>query len=308
MSWATTVAPAIQLGFEPIMCEADSETFGLELNHLDELLTKHQPGAVIMVHVLGCPNRMDEVMRLKAKHGFLLMEDCCASHGSLFDGQKVGTFGELSTFSFYYGHHMSTIEGGVVCTSDEEIQDILLQIRSHGWAKDISPEKEAALAKKYKSLEFNRTFTFYQPGFNFRATDLNAKFGLLQMQRLDQMIAQRVENHRTYQSRITNAPGFACQQNPRSVPSSISFACLASSSEHRERVAQALRDNGIETRPLGGGNMSRQPFWYDRYGSTTFPFADRVHECSLQLPNHHLLGRDDIEFICDTVLSVAPSL
>lgn len=306
VSWATTVAPAIQLGFEPIMCEADSETFGLELNHLDELLTKHQPGAVIMVHVLGCPNRMDEIMRLKARHGFLLMEDCCASHGSLYDGQKVGTFGELSTFSFYYGHHMSTIEGGVVCTNDDDLQDILLQIRSHGWAKDISREKEAALAKKYNAIEFNRTFTFYQPGFNFRATDLNAKLGLLQMQRLDAMIERRVENHRAYQKRILNAPGFTCQRNERAVMSSISFAALASSEEHRARVAQALRDRQIETRPLGGGNMSRQPFWYDRYGSVDLPMADRVHRTSFQIPNHHLLSLADVQFVCDAVLAVSP--
>jgi CDP-6-deoxy-D-xylo-4-hexulose-3-dehydrase len=249
---------------------------------------------------------MDEIMRLKSRHGFLLMEDCCASHGSTFDGQKVGTFGELSTFSFYYGHHMSTIEGGVVCTNDPEIQDVLLMTRSHGWAKDVSPEKEAALAKKYNAIEFNRTFTFYYPGYNFRATDLSAKFGLLQIKRLPQMIERRVENHRAYQARLLNAPGFTCQRNSRGVMSSISFAAMASSEEHRARVAQALSNQQIETRPLGGGNMSRQPFWYDRYGATTFPFADRVHECCLQLPNHHLLSLSDVEFVCDTVLSVAP--
>lgn len=307
VSWATTVAPAIQLGFEPIMCEADPETLGLDLNHLSDLLVRHEPAAIIMVHVLGCPNKMEDIMSLKARHGFLLMEDCCASHGSLYDGQKVGTFGEISTFSFYYGHHMSTVEGGTVCTNDDELQDILLQIRSHGWAKDIVREKEAAMAKESGAIEFNRMFTFYQPGFNFRATDLNAKIGLLQLPRLDGMSERRVANHRTYQSCISGTPGFSCQTNPRAVMSSISFACLTSSSQHRERVAQALRGNGIETRPIGGGNMSRQPFWFKRFGSTSFPIADRIHECGMQLPNHHLLDQKDIEFICKTVTGVAPT-
>ena len=93
VSWATTVAPAIQLGFEPILCEADAETFGLDLDHLEKLLEEHQPAAVILVHVLGVPNDMHGVMSLKERFGFTLMEDCCAAHGSRFDGRKVGTFG-----------------------------------------------------------------------------------------------------------------------------------------------------------------------------------------------------------------------
>src|SRR5262245_62242854 len=112
VSWATTVAPAIQLGFEPIMCEADPETFALDAAYLERLCVEHDPAAVILVHVLGVPADMDALMRLKARYGFLLMEDCCAATGSRFDGRVVGTFGELSSFSFYFGHHLSTIEGG----------------------------------------------------------------------------------------------------------------------------------------------------------------------------------------------------
>jgi CDP-6-deoxy-D-xylo-4-hexulose-3-dehydrase len=306
VSWATTVAPAIQLGFEPIMCDADPQTFGLDLHQFEDLLRKHGPAAVILVHVLGCPNDMNAILDLKRRYDFILMEDCCAAHGSTFAGRKVGTFGELSSFSFFYGHHMSTIEGGMVCTDDEQFQDILLLIRNHGWPKDLAPEKEAQLARRYGAIEFNRTFTFYQPGFNVRSTDLNAKIGLMQMLRLDDMIARRVENHRTYQQRILDTPGFHCQQNRHAVISSISFACLASSVEHRARIAAALKENSVETRPLGGGNMSRQPFWSDRYGSMDMPMADRIHRTSFQLPNHHLLSVADVNTICDLVTSIRP--
>jgi CDP-6-deoxy-D-xylo-4-hexulose-3-dehydrase len=304
VSWATTVAPAIQLGFEPILCEADAATFGLDLDHLEKLLEEHHPAAVILVHVLGVPNDMQAVMSLKDRFDFTLMEDCCAAHGSRFDGQKVGTFGELSSFSFYYGHHMSTIEGGIVCTSDAGLNDTLLQLRSHGWAKDLSAEKEAELVAHYQPIDFNRTFTFYLPGFNVRSTDLNAKIGLMQMDRLDAMIERRIENHRVYQQRIGTAPGFACQSNERAAISSISFGALCSSVPHRARVAAALREAGIETRPLGGGNMSRQPFWRERYDTIPLPMADRIHQTSLQLPNHHLLSVSDVNHICDVVTGV----
>ena len=306
VSWATTVAPALQLGFEPLMCEADARTFGLDMAQLARLCAEHDPAAVIPVHVLGVPVDMDALMALKARHGFLLMEDCCAATGSRHGGRPVGTFGELSSFSFYFGHHLSTIEGGMVCTRDEELSDILLQIRSHGWPKDLAPDKEARKAQEHDVLEFNRRFTFYYPGFNVRSTDLNARLGLAQLRKADAVVARRIENHRAYQARFASAPGFTCQVNPRATISSISFVALAASLEHRERIGRALDAHRIETRPLGGGNMSRQPFWVERYGAQPFPVADAIHERSFMLPNHPGLGTDDVHRIADVVLGVAP--
>lgn len=304
ISWATTVMPAVQLGFEPVMCEADWATFGLDLNHLEELVKRHQPGAVIIVHVLGVPNEMDRLLALKDRYGFALMEDACAATGSRYDGRKVGTFGDLSAFSFYYGHHMSTIEGGMVCTNDAGLHDVVVQIRAHGWAKDLAPEREEAQARRSGVIEFNRPFTFYHPGFNLRSSDLNAKIGLSQLNRIDDVVRRRVENHKTYQGRFAGASGFHYQRCDRATISSISFAAVAASQDHRRRIAEALRDGNIETRPLGGGNMSRQPYWTDRYGSTVFPVADKIHLAAFQLPNHPLLTADDVNHICDAVLSV----
>ena len=305
VSWSTSVAPAIQLGFEPILCEADENTFGLDLNCLERLLKAHHPGAVLIVHTLGVPNDMEPLLALKDRYGFILMEDTCAAIGSRYDNQLVGTFGEISTFSFYFGHHLSTIEGGMICTNDERLHDILVQIRSHGWAKDLCPEKAENRASKNNVIGFNRPFTFYYPGYNLRSTDLNARIGLSQMKKIDYVVKRRIENHNIYQSRFQGATDFHCQRIDRAVICSIAFAALAQSQAHRERIAQVLRENQIETRPLGGGNMSRQPFWANRYESTAFPVADRIHETAFQLPNHPRLSSEDIHFICDTVLSVA---
>jgi CDP-6-deoxy-D-xylo-4-hexulose-3-dehydrase len=303
VSWPTTVSPAIQLGFEPIMCEADKDTFGININHLEALLRERDPSMVIVDHVLGVPTTIAPLLELKERFNFILVEDACTAVGSRYDEQLVGTFGDISTFSFYYGHQISTIEGGMVCTNDEELHDILLQIRGHGWAKDLSPEKEARKALDHQIIPFNRPFTFYYPGFNLRSTDLNARIGLSQLSKLDHVIKKRVDNHNIYQSRFLEADGFHCQSNSRATISSMAFSALASSHQHREKIARVLKNKGIETRPLGGGNMSRQPFWTNYYETTEFPVADRIHTTAFKLPNHPLLGPEDIHYICDQVLS-----
>jgi CDP-6-deoxy-D-xylo-4-hexulose-3-dehydrase len=299
IAWATTVAPAIQLGFEPIMCEADARTFGVDVNHLEDLCRRHEPGAVAIVHVLGVPVDLAGVQALRDRFGFMLIEDSCAAMGSRFDRRYVGTFGEMSTFSFYFGHHLSTIEGGMVCTNDEALRDLLLQLRSHGWPKNLSGEKEARLAQQHGVLSFNRRFAFYQPGFNVRSSDLNARLGLGQMRKVEHVVARRIENHAVYASRFKPAEHFQCPDNPRGTVCSISFAALASSLEHRDRVGAVLADHEIETRPIGGGNMGRQPFWTERYGTHAFAVADRIHERGFMLPNHPV---SDVNHICDIVL------
>lgn len=301
VSWATTVAPAIQFGMEPILCEADSETFGLDLNHLELILKKHHPAAVMPVHVLGVPNKMNQLSALQEKYGFSLLEDACAATGSAYQGKRVGTFGAISSFSFFFGHHISTIEGGMVSTSDKNLYDILLQLRSHGWAKDLEPEQQREKAENAGALEFNRPFTFYYPGFNVRSTDLNAFIGLGQMKKIDRVVSRRAENHRAYQSAFEKLSGFQFQKNTEAEISSIAFCALAPSLEDRDRIGACLRESGIETRPLGGGNMSRQPFWKKFYPEMDFPVADRIMQSCFQLPNHPALSSKDIAYIAHTV-------
>lgn len=192
----------------------------------------------------------------------------------------------------------------MVCTDDEELEDILLQIRAHGWQKNLDGKKEEIKARKHDILEFNRAMTFYYPGFNVRSTDLNARLGLSQLAKIERVVTRRVENHEIYESRFLDAEGFHCQTNPRATICSISFAALATSLEHRDRVVTRLREHGVETRPVGGGSMGRQPFWIERYGAQELLVADRIHERSFVLPNHPGLSTSDIVDICEVVLAV----
>ena len=191
VGWVTSIAPAIQFGFTPFMCEADPDTFGLDLNHLEDLLKRHQAQTVLLVQVLGVPHRMRELQTLKDRYGFYLLEDACAAIGAEYEGRKVGTFGDMASFSFYFGHQMSTIEGGMVSSSDQAFTNLLLMLRSHGWSKDVDPARHQELVQQYQVDDFHSPFVFYEPGFNLRSTDLNAFIGLDQLRKLDAMTSRR---------------------------------------------------------------------------------------------------------------------
>jgi CDP-6-deoxy-D-xylo-4-hexulose-3-dehydrase len=304
VGWVTTIAPAIQFGFEPIMCEADPDTFGLDLNHLESLLKQHNPSTVVLVQVLGVPHKMDAMMALKEKYGFILLEDACAAIGAAYRGKKVGTFGDMATFSFYFGHQMSTIEGGMVSTDDKTLNDLLLMLRSHGWSKDLDAATHESLVKKYDADDFHTPFVFYEPGFNVRSTDLNAYLGLGQLEKLDRITARRQENHALYMKHL-GYKFYVQRCEPGGQISSIHFGLVASDVEHRRSIIKALVRNGIETRIFSAGNLGLHPFWYKRYGKASFPIADRVHHCGLFLPNHHSLSLVTVDFIARVVLEAA---
>ena len=300
VGWVTSIAPAIQFGFEPVMCEADPETFGLDLNHLEDLLIRHQPGAVLLVQVLGVPHKMEELLQLKERYGFVLLEDACAAFGSKLGPRNVGTYGDMASFSFYFGHQMSTIEGGMVSTDDKQFADLLFMLRSHGWSRDLDPSTHAGLVEAHEVDDFHTPFVFYEPGFNLRSTDLNAFIGLGQLKKLDRMAERRHINHRRYLQLL--ADRFYVQQvRESSRVSSISFGLLADDVAHRRTIVKALAEHGIETRLFSAGNLGLHPFWVKRYGRASFPMADRIHHCGFFLPNHPALTDDDVTFIARVV-------
>jgi CDP-4-dehydro-6-deoxyglucose reductase, E1 len=301
VGWVTTIAPAIQFGFEPIMCEADPDTFGLDLAHLEKLLIEHEPSTVMFVQVLGVPNQMDALLALKKKYGFILLEDACAAMGSTYRGKNVGTFGDMASFSFYFGHQISTIEGGMVSTDDKELNDILLILRSHGWDKDLDSETQKNLRAKYKIDDFHSPFVFYEPGFNLRSTDLNALLGIRQVDKMEWLVKRRNENHALYKKIFGNRFYFQ-KYDTDSTICSIHFGMLAKDIEERKKIVSALDREGIETRIFSAGNLGLHPFWVNRYGVASFPMADRIHYTGLFLPNNPSLSPKDIEFIAGVVL------
>jgi len=297
VSWVTTVTPAIQLGLTPIMCDCDVDNLGLDIKHLKRLIAEEKPAAIILVHVLGFPNHMSEIVELCKEHDILLIEDTCESIGSKYGNRHLGTFGDLSTFSFYFGHHMSTIEGGMISTDDEELYHILLSIRSHGWDRDLPVSKQKELREKYNINDFKALYTFYYPGFNLRATDLQAFIGIQQMKKLDSIVEGRYLNYLKYKKGIKNS-FWNINPSENTYISNFSYPILT---KNLHKLTAALEDNGIECRPLICGSINEHPFWYERYGKQDLPNAKRVHELGMYLPNNHQMTDEEINKVIKVV-------
>lgn len=297
VSWSTTVAPVLQMGFSAILCECDKNTLGLDIQHLQEICEKQKPAAIMLVHVLGIPCAMDEILKLCAEHDILLIEDSCESVGSLYQGKKTGSFGIASSFSFYFGHHISTIEGGMVCTNDDDLHEVLKSIRCHGWDRDLSEGYRTTLRKKYDIDDFRALYTFYWQGYNLRSTDLQARIGLSQLNKIDDICKKRHNNLLIYDKLIKND----YWKLPLTDNSYISNFAYPIISPKIDSVAQALQKNNIETRPLICGSIGRQPFWKKMYGETRLPFADIVHDYGLYVPNNHQITEKEITQVATVI-------
>lgn len=303
VGWVTTIAPFIQFGFSPVMCAADKNNFGLDFVHLEMLLKKHDPASVAMVQVLGVPSDMDKLLHLQKKYNFLLLEDACAALGSEYNGKKLGSFGDLSTFSFYFGHQLSTIEGGMINTNNQNFYFYLLMLRSHGWGKDLPVIVRNNYMEKYKIDNFHKPFTFFIPGFNLRSTELNAYLGLEQMKKADAVVSIRTRNHYLYAENLKNVEFQKLDHKAKVC--SISFGVLAKNPLHRKRIVNALNKHRIETRLFSAGNLGLHPFWYERYGKFHDDVADRIHNCGFFLPNNESIKKSDVLFICKIVNKVS---
>jgi CDP-6-deoxy-D-xylo-4-hexulose-3-dehydrase len=300
VGWVTTIAPAMQFGLEPIMIGADNQTFGMDLDQLERLCKEDPPGAVIFVQVLGVPHYKERILELQKKYNFMLLEDSCAALGAEYsDGTMVGAIGDMSSFSFYFGHQLSSIEGGMVNTDSKELYDLMLMLRSHGWGKDLDQETYDELIQQHGVDDFHKPFTFFVAGFNLRSTDLQAFLGLRQMKKANWVAQRRYENHKRY---AENLKGYVEFQNWRDhKPVSISFGALAGSTEHRQAIVERLVENKIETRIFSAGNLGLHPFWTEQYGQFDDEMSNKIHSCGFFVPNYPELTNENIDFICSII-------
>ena len=298
VSWVTTVAPFIQLGFDITLCDCNKSDLGLDVEHFEDICKKERPALAILVHVLGHANMMKEIMDICRRYDVILLEDSCEALGSVYNGKHCGSLGKAGSFSFYYGHHISTIEGGMVVTDDEHLYNIMQSIRSHGWSRDISPEYHQSWTTQYNIDKVRDLYTFYFPGFNLRSTDLNAFIGLMQIDKIAEIVEHREKNFKRYKDQLGS---FWHQQSDTDIISSFAYGTLV---ENREETYNYLRENGIESRPLICGNIGRHPFWQKHYGETLLPNADIIHDYGLYVPNHYGLQKEDVTYVCDRIKEI----
>ena len=297
VSWTTTVTPVIQFGLNPILCECDKETLGLDIEHLKELVKEHNPSVIMLVHILGFPNKMKEIIDICEQNDIILLEDSCESLGSSYNGTKTGSFGLMSSFSFYFGHVISTIEGGMITTDDYELYNILKSIRAHGWNRDLDEPFKSELKKGFKVDEFKDLYTFYLPGFNLRSTDLQAFIGIHQLNKLDMIVNNRNKNYILYNKLIKN-DFWKISEFDNTFVSNFSYPIIH---PNIKTIVEELTINNVESRPLVCGSIGNQPYWINLYGKQSFEFADMVDKYGLYVPNNPDLTENEIETICNII-------
>jgi len=301
LCWATDLAPVLQFDMEPLLIDCNLDNLSVDLTHLEEVFKNEQPSVLLLVSVLGLSPDMDSIVELCKKYDVILLEDNCESQGTKFKGIKLGNFGLMSSFSTYFGHTMSTIEGGVVSTNDEEIYNVLLQLRSHGWDRDLSAEKQQELRKEWEVSDFSALYTFYVPGFNLRSTDLQAQIGIKQLDKVDGMINNRYENFLYYKSKLEGKTWFP-KTFDDCYTSNFAIPFITKTIEDKESLIKELDENNIACRPLISGSMGTQPFYKKLYGENKLPKCSIIDERGVYVPNHDKMTKEDIDRVCDILL------
>ena len=264
-----------------------------DLEHLEEIFIKENPSVLILVSVLGLVPNMDKVVELCNKYDVILLEDVCESMGSKYKEKYLGTFGLASFFSMYFGHHLSTIEGGFINTDDEDLYYDLLMIRSHGWTRDLPIEKQNEYKTKYGVDDFEALYNFYVPGFNLRSTDLQAFIGLRAIDKLDKYTDIRNKNFHYYLNNIKN--------NELNIQNSsdcfISNFAMPIVSKNKETIVKNLIENNIECRPLIAGNLGNKPFWYENFEEIYMKNSELIDKYGFYIPNHQDLTQEQLDKI-----------
>lgn len=303
VSWSTTYFPFAQHGIALRFVDVDPETLNMDPAVVEAALTP-RTRAVCAVNLLGNPCRLDALRDLCDGRGLTLMEDNCESMGAELGGRAAGAFGRAGTFSTFFSHHISTMEGGVVVTDDEHLHHLMLSLRSHGWLREQPPDSRLNVDVD----PFSRTFRFVLPGYNLRPIEMAGAIGREQLRKLPDLVAARRRNAATFQGLFADAD-FARIQSETGRSSWFGFALTLAGplAGRREAVAARLGEIGVEVRPIVAGNFVRNPVMarleHSVHGS--LEAADRIDRDGLFFGNHHYDVSEPLARIRETLGELA---
>lgn len=307
LTWVSDIASVLAAGLEPVFVDINPHTLGMDEEQVLAKLTSRTK-AVFLTHVLGFNGLSDRLLGGLREKNVSLIEDACESHGAMFRGRKVGTFGLLSNFSFYFAHHLSTIEGGMISTDSEEIYDLARMFRSHGMVREA---ESSGVRAKYEHLhpDLNPKFIFAHASGNFRSTEINAVIGRSQLKRLDENNRLRRKNFELFIAHLDPAR----YRTDFAMEGSVNYAFVLVLREPdvrlRDRVVAALDAQGVEHRrgTSGGGNQLRQPYLKGVVSAEAwraFPHVDHVHFFGFYIGNFPTLDETRILQLCELLNGV----
>ena len=305
LTWISDISSVLFAGFRPVFVDVNFDNLSFDLNKLKEAITP-RTRAIFLTHVLGINGLTDELLKICEEKNIKLIEDVCESHGTTFKGKKVGSFGYASNFSFYFAHHMSTIEGGMVCTNDDKFYQICRALRSHGMVREMTDDNmKQEIIEKYPDL--NPDFIFVGPAHNFRSTEINAVIGLNQLPRLDDNNKKRVANFNHFISNL-NAEKYITELRTAGQCNYAFIVIMRDTSfEKRSQIEATLREKGIEFRRglSGGGNQMRQPFMTQfNYDLSKYPNIEHIHNFSWYIGNYPTLSQEKIDYLLEVLNNI----
>ncbi len=302
LTWATNVMPIIQMGLVPVPIDCDPKTLNVMSYTLEERLKSTELQALFITNALGFTGDLENIKKMCIENDVLLIEDNCESLGSVLRSEKAGNFGLASTFSFYVAHHLSTIEGGMVCTDDENLDQMLRIVRAHGWDRNLSASQQVSWRERHKiENEFFAKYSFYDLGYNLRPTEITGFLGLYQLQFLEEAIKIRERNYLRIEKQMQqNADLMPVDHSHLSRLSNFAIPIICKTPEKREQYKSKFEQADIEIRPMIAGNMQRQPF-YGKYVYRAFdlPGANFIHNCGFYCGNYPEMTQEDLSIISD---------
>ena len=300
LTWSTNTMPIIQMGMIPVAIDCDPAYLNVMSYNLKEILNQTKISALFLTNVLGFTGDIDNIRDICSENNIILIEDNCESLGTETPKGKAGNFGLCSSFSFFVAHHMSTIEGGMVCTDDEDLAEMLRIVRANGWDRNLTARQQLKWRKKYNiHSEFEAKYTFYDLGFNFRPTEITGFLGQYQMQFLEDNIKSRESNYFKLEKIMNQNDDLVILKHGHiTCLSTFAFPVVCKSSELREHYLSRFSGAGIEIRPMIAGNIQRQPF-YKKYVKQLYelPGTDFLHSNSFYCGNYPELTETDLETI-----------
>ncbi len=287
VSWSTTYYPLYQYGLKIKFVDIDLNTLNFDLDQLERAVTD-KTRAIMAVNLLGNPNDFGRIRQIIGGRNIVLMEDNCESMGAKFEEKQAGTFGVMGGFSSFFSHHISTMEGGLIVTDDEELYQILLSLRAHGWTRNL-PKQNLVCSDKSDD-PFEESFRFVLPGYNVRPLEIEGALGVEQVKRLPSLIAARRENGRFLQAALANHPDIIIQQEiGESSWFGFSLVIRPGSKLTRKALIAKLNELGFECRPIVAGNFAKNEVvkYFDSEVHGTLKNAEHIDQNGLFVGNHH---------------------
>lgn len=304
VSWSTTYFPLYQYGLHLRFVDIDHDSLNYDLDQLAHAVTD-KTKAIMAVNLLGNPNNFDAIAQIIGDRSIVLLEDNCESMGAEFGARQAGTHGLMGTFSAFFSHHISTMEGGMVVTDDEELHHIMLAVRAHGWTRNLPKHNRVCGTKS--DDPFVESFRFVLPGYNLRPLELSGAIGTVQLKKLPAMLAARRNNAIKFGDVIARHPWLRLQREIGS-SSWFGFGLVIDSGAplSRTELVYRLTEAGIESRPIVAGNFAKNEVlkWFDYSIHGNLANANDVDRNGLFVGNHHYDLQDELS-VLDTVLSAA---